>query len=92
MEKGGSVNTRTIIILLRDGIVIRDEYTTRSRGLTFSQPRIYLYDTMTPSSFGRIVKLQDHPNSITRLVPWAKIKQADILIYWKREHPRPRHD
>ncbi len=86
------MNTRSIIEFMHTLVAIRDEYNQRIEGRTLSEPRVYSYSNMSPSSYMRLVRLQDHANSIVRLVAWPKLHQTDTLIYWKREHPRPRHD
>jgi hypothetical protein len=76
---------RSIIVFLGSGVEIVDEYKGKHiPGLSIPN-RYYFYNHMTPTSYNRLVKLSDRPQATIRLVPWGKLKDTNVVIYWKRE-------
>jgi hypothetical protein len=76
---------RSIIVFLGSGVQIIDEYLGKYKpGLSIPN-RDYVYKYMTPASYNRLVKLSDRPQATIRLVPWGKLKDMNVVIYWKRE-------
>lgn len=82
------MNTKTIVCFYPREVEIIDNTYNDKHNLVDHKRRTHDYSTMTNATFIRLVNLQNCRQATTRLIPWGRLKDIDVLIYWKREKGR----